>query len=181
MANLETLSLDFTRILVANDTGTSFTLPVQLADRPTATVGYIELRRPKDNRTNNAVMLMFFGVGNDNVTFDVRIFGVKKIDRKTRPASTEPPHDQWVHLLLADLSCTVSAAVGLANGPVLDTERYVDTFTLNDGNDDVSIDVQSPEEDMAGHVILDTKGCEFLYFDWDMTGATSANGLICEL
>lgn len=179
---LETLSSDLVRILATNDAGTSFTLPVDVSVRPSG-AGYVELRRPNDVRTNNGVMLMFFGVGDDNDVFDVRIFGVKKIDRTIRPAATPPPHDQWTHILLADLTCTMSAGVGLANGPVVATELYVDTITVNDGNNLTGLEAVNPEEDMRAHVILDTKGCEFLFFDWDSTtgSPTSMNGLICEL
>ena len=179
---LTTLAVDMARILATNDTGTSFTDEEATITEPTG-AGVVMLRRPKDSVTNNGVMLVFFAVGDNNDVFDVRVYGMKRVDKAIRPAATAATYNLWVPILLCDLTCTVGARTGVAGSPVVATELFVDTITVNDGNDGVSIEVVSPAEDMIAHVIVDTKGCEFLKFDWDQTtgSPTSFNGLVCEL
>ena len=66
-----------------------------------------------------------YGLGADNDTFGMRLVGLRRI-------ATPYPDGrfQFVRQLIATLNCTLSSAVGLAGGYVLETERFADTIAI---------------------------------------------------
>jgi hypothetical protein len=131
------------------------------------------------------LLVSFFGAGSDNNTFDSRIIGWDRI-------GSSPNNVLWVPRILASLSCTVSAMVGVAGQQVVDTDRFVDTIVVNsvapqpfypgvDGTPAAfyrgTIKVFSPANDLMAWALVPLYGCEKIQFDFDMTGATNGNAL----
>ncbi len=155
---------EWLELLDANDASTSFASTVPTATEPTGD-NVIQLSRLGATVCQN-LMLAFFGAGSDNQTFDARVYGWQQVA------------GLWVPTLLAQLSCTLSSVVGVAGYPVINTERFVDTYTLASGfNSNVSVEVVSPASNTIGHVLVDVRGFSKIQIDFDMTGATSGNAL----
>ena len=80
-------------------------------------------------------------------------------------------------VILAQLSCTLSAVIGVAGKALINTEFLVDTITIGTGNADF-VDVTSPTGDVVAHAIVHLQGCSKVEFTFDLTGAAAANALI---
>ncbi len=160
-----TLLQQFQRARATSSTDTSFPSRVATTTRPSSD-GVFETRSFGEF-TRGTLVLAPFGAGSDNTTFDMRVIA-------WRPTS---PNGLWVPTIVCQVSCTLSAAVGVAASDVLNTDRFADTITLGIGNAGIDCQVFSPANDTAGHVTLDAKGATLIEVTFDMTGATSGNAL----
>jgi Ca2+-binding RTX toxin-like protein len=177
---LQTQSVRPRKLRKVNCTDTSFdslivraTAPAQETADGSATAGVaIPLRQPNSNVTQNVVRLWFYSIGADDTTYDVRINFWERV-------GDDPETAVWFAYASATLSATASTYVGLAGKDVLNTERFADTLTLtaNSGNDDVTISIVSPANNTPAYIDIDFGGAELMEVTFDMTGATSANGL----
>jgi len=126
----------------------------------------------------NCLLVKPYAIGNDNVTFSMRVYGVNRIAVADSPNIT-----QWRWTLLAQFACTASADTGIAAGHVLNTERFADTITLTYPTTAIaSIQIQTNAADVAGWVLVDLLGSE----DYEITfttggSATSCNALVKEI
>ena len=180
---LTTLATDGRKVRSVNCTDSSFDALAARATRPSGDEGtatgqaVINCRRDAgDAVSNNAFLIFPYGVGADNTTFDMRVYGWKKVtvDGNNETAT-------WFSFLLASFSCTLSAYTGRTNGCITASERFVDTITLVGGNDDVSVDIVSPANDTPAHALLDFKGAADIEVTFDMTGATSGNAVYSQM
>lgn len=119
----------------------------------------------------NAVKLVFYGTGNDDTTFSVRLIGWNQIGDDVNT-------NIWVPIILAEFGCTLSATVGIAGRTVVATERFVDTISVITGNAGVGMDVVSPTAEEIASAVIDLKGAQKIELSYDMTGATGANALV---
>lgn len=184
---IETLGLEWFKARQANATDASFPSRIPQATEPTgvgdsvaqATASaVIDLRGGSGNVVQNAIVVRPFGAGSDNNTMSVRFIGWTYLTDYTR----DPNTGIWVPTLLAELACTLSAVVGVAGKAVVATDRFADTITLTYGNDDVSIDIVSPANDLSAHAVLDLKGSQKLEICTSTgSSATSCNCLIRKL
>jgi hypothetical protein len=136
----------------------------------------------------DAVLVSFFGAGSDNNTFDVRLWGWDSCGSVVK---------LWLSRPLASFTCTLSATVGVATANVINTDRIVDTITVNavapqmfypdvglnaaDAAAAVyrgTVRIYSPATEFMAYAIVPLNGCEKLQFDFDMTGATNGNALL---
>ena len=172
---IETLSTPFRKVLATNATDTSFASKIPTGTEPTND-GVIDLATG-GSTSQNALLLVPYGTGGDNDTFAMRVIAWDFIDGSTVTSRL------WVPIVLTELTCTMSATVGVANKALVATERFVDTLVLVTGNDDISIDIVSPTADEVAHAVLDVKGFRKVEFSFDMTaaGSTGANCLIKQL
>lgn len=112
---------------------------------------------------------MFFGTGADNTTYDVRFIGWNSVSNGTL----------WVPTLLAGVTCTLSAVVGVAGADVVATERFADTVVGASLNASTGITILSPTTDIApGHVLLDVLGSDLVQVQFKMVTATNGNALV---
>lgn len=162
-----TPTMNFRKGHATNSTATSFASKIPTITEPSGDGVH---KVAPGSWMPNAIMAVFFGAGSENDTFSARIIGWRKI-----ATGGGDPNTLYIPMVLAELGCTISATVGIANSPLVATDRFVDTISLITGNDDVSIDIVSPTADEIGHVVLDIKGCNYLEFSYDMTGATNGN------
>lgn len=171
---IETLSTKFRRALTANSTDTSFASKVATLTEPSGS-GVLDMGAG-GALAPNGVLVVPYGAGNDDTTFAMRIIGWRSITEH----SSNQKITEWIPIILVELACTLSTAVG-ATGGVIGGGRMADTLSLVTGNDDISIDFVSPTGNVAAHAVVDVKGCEKIEFSFDMTGATSGNCLVATL
>lgn len=124
---------------------------------------------------------MPYGLGNDNDAFSVKLVGVTRI--------MPPLSDgriQVVRQEIAVLAATISAAVGVAGGNVLATERFADTIAITreasytaDVTRSGSIKLYSPVNDFPAYALIPLLGFEGYEIEWDQTtGTPTMNALI---
>ena len=109
-----------------------------------------------------------YGAGADNATLSFRFVGW----RQTQGGL-------WVPGVLCEVDGTLCASVGVAGQDVGASERFCDTLSLvtNLGNSNVSVEVFSPQNNTPGHLLLDTKGAEYVELLVKVGTATSGNAL----
>lgn len=155
-------ALEFVKLLTTNATDANFASKVPTATEPTG-AGALDLPRGGGGQVRENLLLLFFGVGADNTTFDARVIGWRKVSTL------------WMPVTLCEVSCTLSAVVGVAGQPVVDTERFADTITVNKGLGAV----YTPTADaQAAMLLVASEGCAKVEVIFDMTGATSGNALL---
>jgi hypothetical protein len=167
---LETLSQAFAKALATDATDTSFLSRVPTGTEPTND-GVINLS--KDGAVcQNGILLIPYATAGDNDTFSMRLIGWRRLGNLSGTLL-------WIPVVLVELACTASAAVGVAGRLVPNTQRFADTITLVTGNDDVSVDIVSPTGDVIAHVMADLKGFQKVELTFDSTaaGATAMNCL----
>jgi hypothetical protein len=124
----------------------------------------------------NGLILKPFGVGSDTNTFSLRVIGW------TRILETDETNALWDPTDLCELLCTLSSTpIGIAGKIVTETNLFADTIAITGttANAGVSIDVVSPANDRAGHVVLDIKGFSKIEIIFKTGGvATSCNALV---
>jgi hypothetical protein len=121
-----------------------------------------------------AIELWPYGLGSDNDVFSMRLLGWKRLF----PLGSTG-RQFWVPSLIATLSCTLSAFVGLASGPVIETERFCDTISISfegtktaDVTRTGSVLLYSPANDTPGRAVVKVEGFEAIELQFDQTTGT---------
>ena len=136
---------------------------------------------PSAGEVPNYIQLWPYGLGSDNDTFSMRIIGWRRIV----PCDSNGMC-QWTPHIIAEIACTISTAVGIAGGQVLNTERYADTITIVSEptitaattREGASLILNSPANNTRANIILCTEGCEKLELQFDQTlGTPGMNAL----
>ena len=166
------LQVPFRKALATNSTSTAFTAQVATTTEPTGD-GVFNLTKAAvgwglEHNVPSHFQLVPYGTAADNDIFDFRVWGYSRLEGTTVI---------YIPLLLLDVSVVLSATTGT---PIAANTFLADTLTINDGGADNAIwqRIISPAEDLAASVVFHTRGCQYLLFDWDSTGATSMNCLI---
>ncbi len=121
----------------------------------------------------NGLVIKPYGAGADDATMSVRVIGWSYLieDNVIGTAGWDPT-------VLVELACTLSTVVGVAGLLVINTDRFADTLALTYGNDDVSVDIVSPANNVAAHAVVDLKGFQLVEFTFTTgASATSCNAL----
>ncbi len=183
---LETLSRPFQKALTTNSAATSFASKIPTITEP-ANDGVINLVAG-GNSVPQRMIVLPYGLGADNDVFDLRIIGWRHIGAGPTAAAV-----LWVPTILAGLTCTISAVVGIALAPVIETERFADTITLTANTAEPTITaattrqgtvlIHSPTTDFApAYAIVTLYGVEKVEFSFDPTTNTpTMNALIAFL
>lgn len=165
---VESLAGQFQKLRTTNFSNSAFSTLKSTTVRPSGD-GVIDLVGGAPHKGGTVppyLDVVFFGTGNDDTTFDVRVYGWAQ----------ESTTGSWEQILLAKLTCTLTALTGTANCAIGSADKIVDTIAMTYGNDDVDLSIVSPANNERGaHIQIDTKGCAIVQFDFDMTGATDAN------
>jgi hypothetical protein len=114
------------------------------------------------------IKLIPFGTDGDNDTFDMRLYGWNKVRGS----------DIYVPQLLIDLSVVLCARTATT---IAASTFLADTLTINDGPaaDGTFRNLIDCQEDMVASVLVDTRGCRWIEFDWDLAGAQAAASMNC--
>lgn len=181
---LMTASTSFRKARSVNQTSASYVSKLPTATEPTGDAGtatgssVIELVAPglspgSGSQVPNVMLASFFGEGANNSTFSARLVGWRPTGEENRETML------WIPVTVVAFTLTLSSTPVGVSGKVIDSNQlFADTIALVDGNDDVSVDIVSPEDDTIAHAVIDLKG--FRKVEWTFaTGgsATSCNAL----
>lgn len=172
---LETMSLPWQKARATNYSTNGYPTKVHTATKPSGD-GVIEMTRDSSGGVvQNSLVVMFYGTGSDNNTGSCRALAWSQV-------GNDPNTSLWVYFILAEFAFTLSASVGVAGKQVVATERFADTVTLTYGNDDVSLDIVSPANDIPTRVVFDCFGAQFVELIFTTGGsATDLNALYRKL
>jgi len=181
---LQTLSLDFRPVRVTNTTDNGSPSRIPQAAEPSgtgnnaaqATASAVFDLGGSNVTDSNRVIFKPYGAGANNTTFSMRVIGWRRVFGRT--GGENPNTMLWDPTVLCELLCTLSSTpIGLAGKVVTATDLFADTIALTGttANDDVSIDIVSPANDTAGHVVLDLKGARKM----EVTFTTGASATSC--
>ena len=128
----------------------------------------------------NFAEITFFGAGSDGNTFDARVTRVKKLLRSTAT--------NYVGLAAKTVTCTMGATTGVSGGILGTSDRLVDTITESSGSTEAGFVSIVPATAVAAkdatgengiaQLVVDCRGADYLWIDFDMVTATSGNCLI---
>ncbi len=122
----------------------------------------------------NSALIVPYGLGANNDGFSIRMIGWRSINR-------DGATRLWVPVILAEVACLMSAAVGIAGAAVINTEAFCDTLTLVTGNANISVETVSPTGDVIGHIIVALKGFQKLELTFDQTTNTPTTNALVSL
>ncbi len=166
---IETATHPWKKALTTSATDTSFPSRIPRATEPTHDGVHALSASPYNGGlAQNGLVLVPYGLGDDDDVFAMRVIGWRRLGDDIATLI-------WVPVILAELTCTMSTAVGLAGRLILNTERFCDTIALVTGNDDVSVDIVSPTGNVIAHAILDLKGFQKVEFTFDTTTGDPTN------
>lgn len=166
---MQTASNPFSKLRSSNATDAGLPSRVATITEPTGS-GVISLDAGSGITYNN-LLLMPFGVGNSNDTFNMRIIGWRKVGPLL-----------WVPAALCQLTCTLGTGVGVDGFEVDDAEKFVDSLNATLGNVGIDLSVVSPADNTTAHAIVDTKGFTKVEIVFGVvSGTTSMNTLFAVL
>lgn len=166
----------FRKARATNSTATDFTAKNATTTKPSGT-GVWDLISGDDRVTfgheiPKFVNLVPYGVGADTTTFALRLWGWNRL----APPGTADADLIWIPQLILELAVTLSTPTAT---PIGASNVFADTIAVTDGPEAAGgwRDLISPASDTPASILIHTRGCEILEFDFDMTGATSGNCL----
>ncbi len=169
----------FRYALATNSTSTGFTAQNTTTTEPSGTgvidLGGDSLSVGNKEQVPTYLQLIPFGTDGANDTFDMRVYGYNPTVATSGLVSTAKI---YIPQLLLDVSVVLGATTFSHHAA---NTLLADQITVNDGAADNSewrslIDCQ---EDMVASVIIHTRGCRYIKFDWDLAGAQEAVSMNC--
>lgn len=172
-------SIPFRYALATNSTSTAFTAQNASTTAPSGD-GVIDLLSRElgvglaDHSVPTYLQLIPFGTDGDNDTFDMRVYGFSP----TVPTDLVIDNAIYIPQLLLDLSVVLSAITFSQHAA---STFLADTLTVNDGAADNGPwqSIISPAEDLVASIIIHTRGCRYIKFDWDLAGGQEAVSMNC--
>lgn len=166
----------FKKAFATNKNASGFTAKPSTTTRPSGD-GVIELVPPDGHGFVPSLMrLLVYGLGSDNDVASMRIWAWNRVGSGAAPGTL------YVASIIGEFSCTLSAYIGVAGSPILNTERLCDTITLvatvgeatitADTTRQGTVEVYSPANDTPGWVQMPTRCPELLEWDFDQTTNT---------
>jgi hypothetical protein len=154
----------FRKVLSANSTSTGFTAQTPTATEPSGE-GVLNLLSSELGwgggvHVPRHLVILPFGTNGDNDTFDLRVYGYS-------PTNDSTPI--YVPQLLIDVSIVLGniAATAIAADTFM-----ADTITVNEGPAVGNFsDLISTADDTPASILIHTRGCEIMEFDFDLAGA----------
>ncbi len=167
---LETLSTPWNKLLAANSTSASFASRVPTLIEPTGG-GVIDASSP-GIVGQNGLVLRFFGTDTNDETFNARILGWSQ-------TKVSGINLCWDFILLAQFQLTLGNLAGTAGCAITATDFEADTISITYGNEDVTLAVVTPGNDVRGaYAVVDLMGALKAEILFDMnSSAVSANCL----
>lgn len=166
MSIAEQVSSIFTKALATSATDTSFASKIPTGTEPSGD----GVHNRGSGHNERYVMVVPYGIGNDDHTFDMRIIGWYRV-------ASDVNSLLWIPVILTQVAVTLSTAVGVAGKTIIATERFADTISLTTGNDDIDQSITSPTGNVIAHFVCDTKGAEKIEFTFDKGSGTDCNAL----
>ncbi len=168
------LGRNFTKAKATNESTGTFASKIPTVTEPTGD-GVHDLVGP-GLLVPQRMLVIPYGLGSDDNAGQVRIYSWKKINDESQNNPT-----LWVPFCIAGLTVTFSTAVGIAGSPVLNTERFADTFGITSGFEPTitadttregSILLQSIGSNLIGFAIVPLYGAQKVEFTFRQTSGT---------
>lgn len=178
----------FLKNLIAKLRGPQAVLPadngfpsrIPTVTKPTGT-GVIDIGSTVNDGAQHAFVIPI-GTGANNATFSLRLIAWQLV-----PGSNDGNvRDLWVPTILAELTATLSAAVGVDKTPAVSTVRFADTITIvkepvtvADVTNAGSVLIFSQANDLPAWAKVPLHGAQLL--EWTITtggSATAADALV---
>lgn len=167
---MSTLCLPFRKASSTDATSTSFTAKIPVATEPSGVAIHNLLSEALGwgggVMVPSHLQLVPYCTAANDITFDFRVFGWNKVAGLSI----------WVPQLLIDVSVV---AGNMAGTVILANSFMADTLTVNDGPADNGLwrSIIDCQEDLPASIVIHTRGCQYIEFDFDATGATAMNVL----
>lgn len=167
----------FRYALTTNSTSTGFTAQNATTTKPSGAGVFdlLDIANGVGGGTEVPEYLQLIPFGRDGAddTFDMRLYGWSPT------ILTASLSVIWVPQLLIDVSVVLSAITfsDHAAGTFL-----ADTFVINDGaaaETNIWQNTVNPAEDLVGSIMVNTRGCQLIKFDWDLAGGQEAVSMNC--
>lgn len=151
----------FRKALATNSTATAFVAKLPTATMPSGT-GVFDLGLSATGQ----IVILPYGTTTNDTTFDVRLWGWSQVEGL----------DLWVPDPILHLSCILGTSAGTAIGASV---LMCDTIAVTKGPADNGPwrMVSSPADNTLAVISCQLRGSQLLEFDFDLTGAVSANCL----
>lgn len=171
------ISNRFHYALTTNSTSTGFTAQNATTTEPSG-AGVFDLFSI-NNSVGGAptvpkwIKLIPFGKDGADDTFDMRLYGYNATE--ITGTLTSPI---YIPQLLVDISVVLSAITFTDHAA---NTFLADTITVNDGAADNAdwLSLVSPAEDLVANVIVSTRACRYIKFDWDLAGGQEGVSMNC--
>ncbi len=174
----------YRKALTANNNDSSFASKIPTVTEPTND-GVIDLKGT-GSTIPQWMDVLPYGLGGDNDAFDMRVIGWRHIGELGPQAALKA---LWIPTILVEVTCTISAAVGIAGAVVLNTERFADTITIKSAGFEPTITADTTRQgtvvvfsavnDLIAWFALELRGMEKVEFTFDQTTQTpTMNALI---
>jgi len=169
----------FRKALAAFTTATAFTARIPTATLPVTTTGLAvfdlfdaALGMAQENYVPDWLQIVPYATAANNVTGDIRILGWNR--NAVSPLSSTV----WTPQILAQLG----VVAGNMAGDAFETGAFMaDTITLTYGaaaaDGFYGAGIISPANDVPGSIIINTRGCQVIEFQFDVGTATAMNTL----
>jgi len=170
------------KAFATNQNSAAFTAKVAKFGRPSGN-GILDLTADGEG-IPSCLRINPYGLGADNDVFSFRVWGWAKL------GGGGPPNEMYIPSIIAEVVCTLSTSVGVATGPILDTERFADTLApvallLPDYKIAAGTSLQgcarfmTPANNTPAWFIIPIDGWKLLEFDTDQTTGTPTANALC--
>lgn len=145
-------------------------------DLQTGTDGTTRVESASGRAVPTAMVVSFYGESDVTGIGEARIIGWNLLmeDGDTERA-------MWVPVLLAQLNFYMSAYFGVDGGPITSAHRFADQIEIGlsgqGANDDVSIDILTPDFDIPANAVVSLRGAQCIEFQLGVIDGSSMNGL----
>ena len=160
---MTTSAFPLRRALATNSTSTGFTAKIPTATEPSGTGVHdlmsADMGYGRGTYTPKYIELIPFCTDGDNDTFSMRLYGWTKVYATAL----------WIPRVIADLAVVVGNISGTA---IAANTVMADTITVTKGPPAGAFqDLINTANDTPASIILHTRGCDIIEFDFDLAGA----------
>lgn len=162
---MDTFVQKFVKVRADNSTDASYPSKLPTLTQPS---GAGVINPPRTGEYSRGVMQIIpYGTDAADEVFGVRVIGWR-----------QTAGELYIPIKLAELTCTLGTAVGVATADVDENQLFADTIAVAFGNDGVDVENLSPADNTVASAIVDTKGCPYIEILFDMDSAASGNALV---
>jgi hypothetical protein len=154
------------KALTTNSTATAFTAKIPVATEPSGdgvfdlTSASVAVGSP--TKVPSYIEVIPYAVDGNNDTLDMRLWGWSRVNVEAL----------WIPRPLAEMS----VVIGNISGAAIAANTFMaDTITLDLGAADGAFtSIISPAGDVTASILIHTRGCRYIEFDFDLAGAQEA-------
>lgn len=164
------------RALTTNSTSTGFSEKEPTATLPSGAGVFDLLDRSigigQGDKVPSYIMVIPFATDGSDDTSDFRLWGYKFVPASETVAGTAP---LYIPILLSECSVVYGSTSGCDGAAIAASTVMADAITQDIGAADGAFSsVISPSGNSTANILIHTRGCRWIAFDWDLAGAQEA-------